>query len=393
MKKTFTFHTSIIASTASKTNDSAFDRSLDAFKEKDYKQSFSNLLDYIDENLRKKYGNVDDTEFVIPHGSIVVTVKIEDDTLKVTTPFLSLPEKNRLPLLRQVATLNFNAMDLSQLILKENKLHFDFSCPISLVEPNKIYYVLLEICRIGDRYDDEFISKFGATRICRSQINPYATETVENIYQVVQESCKEWEEAVAFFESHRQYGYAWNVTATTLLKILYYAHPKGQLLNDLHKSLYELDREDIPLPEVVDIGKQAIRQLQNITKEKLAEDLYQTETLISNKRRSNLKNIQSNLEDTFDRATEAIGQKDFQLCAIIIIHRFYEIYFYNNLQDDINTLIVSALKQSSAKPFMEAAPILYAALNNIMDGNLTLPAANTANQGLLNKKLKNIFKK
>ena len=95
-------------------------------------QSFYALLDYVNDEFREKYGNAKGTEFNIPHGSIVVNIKIEDDRLLIHAPFLSLPEKNRIPLLRQVAGLNFNAMDLAQVELKKDRLAFEYTCPLAL---------------------------------------------------------------------------------------------------------------------------------------------------------------------------------------------------------------------------------------------------------------------
>jgi hypothetical protein len=45
-------------------------------------------------------------------------------------------------------------------------------------------------------------------------------------------------------------------------------------------------------------------------------------------------------------------------------------YFYNDVQDDINNVVVNALKQSSAKEWEKAAPFLYTAMKNIMEGKL-----------------------
>ena len=45
-------------------------------------------------------------------------------------------------------------------------------------------------------------------------------------------------------------------------------------------------------------------------------------------------------------------------------------YYYNNVQDDVNAVVVRALEKASAKPWDEAAPILHAAMDNIMEGEL-----------------------
>ncbi|MDR2802411.1 MAG: YbjN domain-containing protein [Prevotellaceae bacterium] len=384
MNTAFTFNLSTLASTASKMNDDAFDESEKAFENKQYKQSLYALLDYINGSFRTKYGNAGGTEFSIPHGSIVLHLKLKKDELKITSPFLSLPEKNRVPLLRQVAGLNFTNMDLAAIVLKDNQLAFEYSCPLSLVNPYKIYYVLREICSTGDKYDDEFITKFGAQRIYEPKITPYDAKAVDTIYDVIQLSCREGMNALAAFESSRKYGLAWNVIDTTLMKILYYAHPQGQLLNDLNKAVWNMDREDIPLPEIIVQGKQVLERLQSMTKKAMAADLYYVETFVPNKYRSRLKNIQENFEQPFENVSKAMENNDFLYCYLVIVFQFYKMYFYNLVQDDINVLAVDALQRSSAKPLEEAAGILYEAMKNIMDGNLTPPAENPAAMDMTN---------
>ena len=133
MKQNLTFIPPVIASTESKLNTEAFDTSVEAFENQEYLKSFYSLLDYINGEFRTKYGNVQGNEFHIPHGSIVVNIKLDNEKLSITAPFVSLPEKGRIPLLRQVAGLNFNAMDLSRIYLKNNQLTFEYTCPIQQI--------------------------------------------------------------------------------------------------------------------------------------------------------------------------------------------------------------------------------------------------------------------
>lgn len=370
MKQTLTFNPSTIASTASKLNVEAFDVSVEAFENQEYLKSFYALLDYINGDFRTKYGNVQGSEFNIPHGSIVVNIKLDDEKLTITAPFVALPEKGRIPVLRQVAGLNFNAMDLAMIFLKGDQLYFEYSCPIQLINPYKIYYILEEICRTGDKYDDEFETKFDAKRIYEPKIQPYDDATLENIYNALQLSCKECLDAVKYFESSRKYGFVWNIIQTTLLKFMYFANPQGQLLNDMQKVIREMDREDIPLPEITAKGKAVVERLQKMTKEELAEDLYYAETFIPSKRRSNLQNIQENFEDCYKKVTSYLETGDNMTVCVMVTYKFYEMYYYNNLQDDVNNVVVKALQKSSALPWDQAAPILYQAMEAIMEDEL-----------------------
>jgi predicted transcriptional regulator len=301
-----------------------------------------------------------------------VNIKIEDEQLKVTAPFMSLPEKNVTPLLRQVAKLNFENLNLAQVVLTDDKLNFEYSCHFELTNPWKIYYMFDEICFTGDKYDDEFETKFDAKRIYEPKITPYDAATVDAVYSVIQLSCDECLGLVKEFENDRKYGFAWNIIASTLYKILYYAHPQGQLMNDLNKAVYEHDREDIPLPEVVARSKVFVEKIKATPKEELAEDLYYVETFIPPKRRSNLQNIQHNFEKTYENVTNAFKAEDYLYCCLMVTYKFYEMYHYNNVQDDVNAVVVDAMKRASAQPLNVAAPVLFKAIEKIMDGDLTV---------------------
>lgn len=372
MKKTLTYLEPVIASTASRLNPAKFDHSIELFDEGKYLESFYALLDYIDSDLRKKHGNAAGTEFHVPHGSIIVDLRIEGDRLFIEAPFLSLPEKGRIPLLRQVAGLNINVLDLAVLRLKDNKLSFSYDCPLDMAQPAKIYNTLYDICTTGDRYDDEFATKFGAIRIYEPEVKPYSPELIERIYNGIQLCCRECLEGLKDYETERRTGYMWNLLSATLYKIFYFANPQGQLLNELDAAIRQLDRNDIPQSEVLVRGREFIQKLQATPCEKLAEDLYFVETFVSDRRRSNLKNIQDNFEESFDNADGAYDAGNAMACCVIVVQKFYEMYYYNNVQDDVNAVVVKALKESGDKPWDEAAPILHDAMDNIMDGNLEI---------------------
>lgn len=167
-----------------------------------YLESFYVLLDYINSGFRTKYGNIQGNEFKIHHGSIIVNIQLDNDKLTVTALFVALPEKGRVPLLRQVAGLNFNAMDLAMIYLQD-------------------------------------------------------------------------------------------ITAQ---------------------------------------GKAVVEKLQKMTKEELAEDLYFVETFIPGKRRSNLQNIQENFEDSYKKVSAHREADDYMTACIMRLYKFYEMYYYNNLQ-------------------------------------------------------------
>lgn len=369
MKQTLTFIPPVVDSTQSPVRMEAYEQSVDLHNQGEYMQAFHSLLDYLNADFRTKYGNADGTEFHIPHGSILVHISLRDGFFHINADFLSLPEKGRVAMLRQVADLNLNKLLLPRFVKDNDRLKMEYVCPFSQSHPHKMYFVLQNICHIGDKYDDEFCTKFGATRCYEPQVTPYPQEEVNRIYEGIQTLGRETLDALKEYNADRRYGYSWNVLDTTLYQISYFARPQGQLLNDLDKAVDDMDAE-LPTSEVVAKGKAFLEKLLAMPKEKLAEDLYFVDTLVSAKRRSSLKNVQENFTNVYKEATEAIQTENYERSAVRLLYIFYEAYFYNDMQDDINTVIAKALREASGKSVEEASEILYDAMDRIMEGDL-----------------------
>jgi len=106
-------------------------------------------------------------------------------------------------------------------------------------------------------------------------------------------------------------------------------------------------------------------------REELARDLYFVDTLVSAKRRSSLNNVQENFKEVYKEAADAIEAENYERSAVRILYKFYEMYFYNDVQDDLNAVIANALRKSAGKSMEEASEILFEALEKVMDDDLT----------------------
>lgn len=370
MKQTFTFYPSVIASTASKTDMQTFDLSVEAYENGEYLKSLHLLLDSIDKNLREKYGNRAGNEFRIPHGPIMLHLKQTRQQLCIAVPYMTLPEGNPIAMMRLAADLNFDSLDLARLTLKDQELWFEYSCPAELAHPRKIRQVLEEICKTGAWYDHDFRHLFQAERMAGPHFIPYAPETTDYIYEAIRNSCDECLQALGSLEPVRNFNDMWYVITTTLLKVMYIAHPQGQLCNTLQKAISDMDR-DIAIAEVVAGGKQAIEDLRNKTKAEIAEDLYYVETFISGKKRSNLQNIRENYEKCYKQVSAAIEAGDYRTVCLKITHKFYETYYHHHMQEELDAILVKAMSQASAQPLSQAARILYRTLQTIMHTPVT----------------------
>ncbi len=364
------FYRSLAGSTASKVQVELWDECLDTFDKKEYLKSFHLLMDYANAELRPKYGNAAGTSFKIPHGSIVLNLEIEGDSFSVKAPFLEVNQSSVVPLLRQICTLNFNNMDLAQIYLRDNRLDFEYSCKLNELNPYKMYYLLKEICMTGDKYDDEFVTKFGAKRVYEPIVKPFSPDKAERAYQVIQEFLKEALEYISYFESKRWYSMAWDMAGASLRKLDYYAHPQGQLINDLSQAISDMYDESISLPETVTRAKTYMQKLLDTDKATIMEDLYEVEFFISSKRRSTLQNIQENLEKVYDRSREGMANKAYMGLSLDILFNFYNMYYYNDLQEDVSQVVADAMEKASGKTWDVAANALFGALDKIMNGNL-----------------------
>lgn len=369
MKNAITYFEPVHSSTQSAFDAERYRQSVELYDNKQYTEALHTFLDSLNPKFRETYGNAEGTEFHIPHGSIVVDILLADDRLRIHADFMELPAKGSVAMLRQVAGLNTNQLLLPTFLLEDNKLTLDYTCPIQRSHPAKLYGVLRDICYIGDQYDDEFSAKFGATRLYTPNVRPYSNEEIDRLYDAIQTICRDALAAVKEYDSNRQGAYSWNILETAVYQILYTAAPQGQLLNELDKAIADLDR-DLPVNELNQKGVEVLKKLAAMPKEELARDLYHVDTLISTKRRSSLRNVQDNLREVYEQAEQAIQGGNFEAATVRMLYKFYEMYYYCDVQDDINNVAAKALAKASDLAWEEAADVLYDALDDIMEGNL-----------------------
>jgi hypothetical protein len=275
------------------------------------------------------------------------------------------------PFLRQLASLNDDLI-LPQIILDGGRLNFHFSCPLAMAHTHKIYNVIYNICTFGDKWDDEFVTKFGATRIYEAKITPYDSATVEKAYNIVRQTAAECLDAVNFFEGKRDFQNVWSAVSITLFKIFYSVMPQGQLLNDLVKAVDYHYRDDISSADMAKAGRETAEKLKGMSREQLAAELYSVETFISRKGNATLSTVQGYVEKRAESARKCYDSGDWLNCAMSIGFTLYKLYYDNIIPDDVNAVIVDALTRSSALEFEAAAEILLTAIENIVEGDLTV---------------------
>lgn len=369
MKKTLKFHPSVFSSTAGKSSLELFDKSVEAFENKKYQTSLNYLLDSIDPGIRRSQSNRQPGDYCIPHGPLLIQVKQDRDNLRISAPLVRLSSTEPIAMLRQAAALNFNDLDLTRLVLEDDRLYFRFTCPLAYSHPQKIRRIFEEICRTGQKYDYEFTDQFGVERIIEPHFTPYASEKVEYVYEMIGESCRECLVGIKYFEALRQFNDVWTLLRTTFLKIIYIARPQGKLLHTLEKAISDMDR-NLSLAELNADGKDTLKQLQEKTLEEVAADLYFTESFITEKKRSNLQNLRESYETCYKQVSAWMESEDYRKVCLKIVHKLYESYYLNQMDEQLDALFVKVLQETSAQPWAIAAPALYQLLDNIMQARI-----------------------
>ena len=374
MNNNLSFNRTIVGSLKSNVNVDAWNAVLDKFDAKQYADVVRGCINYVDATIETKFANLDKTEYNIPHGSIIVNVKITPTELQVNAPFLSLDGAKQVPLLRQVAQLNFTPLTLSRIDLEDGKLYFRCTVPIELCEPYKVYDIFREICINADNYDDEFITKFDAKRIQDPKSVAYDADKKDTAWNIMQAYIYEAFIAYEQLENKRLTGFLWDILSVTLLKIYYFCSPQGSLRNEIEKAITNLNGKDEYYARLGS-GKEFLKKLQNYDRTKFENDLYKIDVFVPYKFRTNLESVRTNLKYAHETADKEIKAMDFLGATLTIEYGILNFFYSNNVEDVYAEILTEAMITAATKPVQESAKILFDALNKIMTTDNFVSAA------------------
>ena len=378
MNNNLSFKRTIVGTLKSNVNVDAWNTVLEKFDNKQYAEVVRGCINYVDSAIETKFANADKTEYNIPHGSIIVQVKITANELVVNAPFLSLEGSKQVPLLRQVAQLNFTPLALSRIDLEDDKLYFRCEVPLDACEPYKVYDIFREICINADNYDDEFITKFDAKRIQEPKIISYDADKKETAWNTMQSYISEAFAAYEQLENKRLTGFLWDILSITLLKIDYFCSPQGTLRNEIEKAITNLNGKDDYYARL-GAGKEFLKKLQNLDRTKFENDLYKIDVFVPYKFRTNLESVRNNLKYAHETADKEIKAMDYLGATLTIEYGILNFFYSNNVEDSIAEILTQAMENAAGKPTQESARILFDAVNKIMTTDNFVSAAAPTN--------------
>ena len=339
---------------------------LDFYDRKLYKDVIVGILDYVDSEMVSKRGNPAKTDFVIPHGSAVVKIKIDNKNFHVSAPFLQVPSTHNIPLLRQVTEINLFPLNLSTIVLENNQLIFKYSCPLELCEPYKTYDVLREICRYADAYDDDFIKKFNARWVHKPVIRTFAQKYTDYAWNRVQLYLQETSAYIDYLERKRLIEFCLDIMVTSLMKIDYYAVPQGTVKTDIEQAVSQLQDNEIPANDRIRKGREFLSALKALNKQEFTKDLYIADVFIPLRLNFTNEMVEPYFQRYYEVAWKEIAAREYLGAVLTLQTAFFSLFYNYIFPDDIREIITTALVQSGHKPWDKAASLLWQALENVL---------------------------
>jgi hypothetical protein len=339
------------------------------FDNKEFKTSFFNLLRYINCTIVIPNESSEIVELSLPHGSVILNIKVDSKTYEINAPFLKVPDGPMgLGMMRQISELNFFYLILGQIVLKGNDFYLQYKDNLENCEPYKLYSILEEICVCADYYDDVFIEKFKTESVKKPALNVFTSTESELAFKKFNEIIKEGLSIIDYLESKRYYGLAWEMMQTIFLKIDFVIAPQGILSAKLSEAKGILSGKDAQQTLVANT-KVKLQELQSYDKQKFNSSLFHPQFLIPIKKRAELPYIQDFMSSTHEGMTSSLGNKSYMNVGISALYLIYDLFYQNTIPNEIYNFLELSLEKSSGKDWKVGAEILYDAVNKIMNLN------------------------
>jgi hypothetical protein len=336
-----------------------------AWDQRRYQDSFFYLLDYINTTLRQKHGNAAQTEFNVPHGSVVVNISIRGEKVEINCPLVNIEGATRVPLLRKATELNFYPLSLAQMKLIGNELVFQYSCTMDTCEPYKLYYVLKEICQTADRYDDEFKEKFKAKGLVEPKVKYFSPSQTEMAWNQTNEIINETNQFITYFDQQRWYGCSLDYLVLAIKRIDLCTQAQGFLKTEMELALVSLGNGNLSMTDKIQSGKKFLQQVQQMGKDNFVKNLYEIETFVPNKARTTGPQVKNIIQTALTNTQKYHNDKNYINSVIEAHYCIYDLFYQNNMDHAANAILMDTLARAAEKPWMDASGILLQGLQTI----------------------------
>ncbi len=333
---------------------------IDAYEKKNYKAEIYYLLKYLSKKAVAGLKPKKDIEVEVKHTNILLNIKVNDDGFSIKAPFLKITEKtNVVALLRKISEINFDPLNLSQIILDDNLLYFSFACPLELCEPKKILNVIREICYQGDYYSPKLQESYQAEYFISPISKALSVKEKGSILASIRHIFEDYDKCMQFFEKERLSEYHWDIVTITLLKFETMPYLNGTVRNDLY-DVIGLMYSDNETNFRVDRGIAFIKELKTKKEEELISCMYYTHIFCSRLKAIDQQKLTEILEQNTERFEKSKKENRYLALTYDIYERLLNLVSLYNLEDTTKNRIYADLRKiRSDTEWEEAADILY----------------------------------
>lgn len=367
MQKTFPYISPITERLSSQFHVDDLQQALDIFNSGQEKEAFLKTLDIIRPDTCKKYGNAEQTLFLIPHGSVQLEVRVSDIEYTIRLPFVRLGEKNQMAQLRQVLQFNSARLTLAQILLEGDELFFFYSAPLSLSHPYKLWSVFYQMCWTADQQDDIFSEKFGATPLSETPKKEFSKEHQDAAWELFQKCLQEGKEYASFMETKRYSDLAVFGYHIALMKIDIVLNPQGYLRSHLFQAVSQVSDYSVSPNELLPKVKKLIKEFEEFDRETFIASLYTPEFFVSFEPLQDIATVKNILQKDYDILKTDIAKNQYDVATIFAFKLLYDLCYRYTLPAPVHEIIINALKESSDQPWRDSAHILVDAMGAIMN--------------------------
>jgi hypothetical protein len=251
----------------------------DNFLQKNYLDSFNNLLLYIHDpavdNIKiNRNGNT--LEFELTQGSKIVRGKADEKSFMAESRIARF-DKLSVAFLRKLMNMNF-VLQYSRFAIKDDIIYLKFNSNTIDASPNKVYYSLRELALKSDKMDDTLVGEFDSLHAidCEHLIEIPA-DIKEIKYKYLQQWISETLNKISGMDESKLSGGISYIILSLLFRIDYLLLPQGNLFDDIDKinSIYNVKDNKSTL-EKNRLMLDELRNLQSKDKEYFFKNFYDT---------------------------------------------------------------------------------------------------------------------
>lgn len=347
-----------------------WDKAYNAFDNKKYAEAVEHTLNYINTDILKDIEDTSNFEITRTHGSMKVTLVLNDKELSITAPFVDVSNANKVVALRKANELNFTPLNMSNIILKDNKLYFDFRSQIDFCNPNKVYDALTEICRIGDRNDDIFINEYDATFINEPNITKLSSEEEEKVLEQIKQIFTDYDKNSEDFVASNSEDYVWDMIAITLLMLNNMPYIQGAIKDEIDDGIYDL-WGNTDFKQRIFEGKKLVEKLKSLSDDDWKKELYHIEMISPLKWRSSVEILQDEMKRFSNTVDDCVRNNNHFYLSYYLYWSLLKVMHDINLEKDHYQMIEKALMDVSNKIVSEeTAQRLVSVYKQLLNGEI-----------------------